>query len=46
MLAQYSRSMDHATMTGSIELAKGKARLAALFKKLTPDLEGPINRGR
>ena len=38
--------MDHAAMTASVELATGKARTAALFKKPTQDLEDAINRGR
>jgi glc operon protein GlcG len=38
--------MDHAAMTASVELAEGKARSAALFKKPTQALEDAINRGR
>jgi len=38
--------MDHAAMTASVELATGKARSAALFKKPTQDLEEAINHGR
>ena len=38
--------MDHAAMTASVELAIGKARSAALFKKPTQDLEEAINHGR
>ena len=38
--------MDHAAMTASVELAMGKARSAALFKKPTQDLEEAINHGR
>jgi glc operon protein GlcG len=38
--------MDHATMTASVELAAGKARSAALFKKPTQALEESINDGR
>jgi glc operon protein GlcG len=38
--------MDHAAMTASVELAAGKARTAALFKKPSQDLEDAINRGR
>jgi len=38
--------MDHAAMTASVELAAGKARSAALFKKPTRDLEEAINHGR
>jgi glc operon protein GlcG len=38
--------MDHAAMTASVELAEGKARSAALFKKPTPALEEAINHGR
>src|ERR1700720_58352 len=38
--------MDHAAMTASVELAEGKARSAALFKKPTQALEEVINQGR
>ena len=38
--------MDHAAMTASVELAEGKVRSAALFKKPTQALEDAINRGR
>jgi glc operon protein GlcG len=38
--------MDHAAMTASVELAEGKTRSAALFKKPTQALEDAINRGR
>jgi len=38
--------MDHAAMTASVELAPGKARAAALFKKPSQALEEAINRGR
>jgi glc operon protein GlcG len=38
--------MDHAAMTASVELAPGKARTAALFKKPSQALEETINRGR
>ena len=38
--------MDHAAMTASVDLAMGKARSAALFKKPTEDLEDAINHGR
>ena len=38
--------MDHAAMTASVELAEGKARSAALFKKSTQALEEAINHGR
>jgi glc operon protein GlcG len=38
--------MDHAAMTASIELAEGKARSAALFKKPAQALEDAINHGR
>jgi glc operon protein GlcG len=38
--------MDHAAMTASVELAEGKARSAALFKKPTQALEEAINQGR
>ena len=37
--------MDHAAMTASVELAAGKARSAALFKKPTQALEEAINHG-
>ena len=38
--------MDHAAMTASVELAAGKARSAALFKKPTQALEEAIDHGR
>jgi glc operon protein GlcG len=38
--------MDHAAKTASVELAEGKARSAALFKKPTQALEEAINHGR
>ncbi|MBV8239406.1 MAG: heme-binding protein [Hyphomicrobiales bacterium] len=38
--------MDNAAMTASVELAAGKARSAALFKKPTQELEEAINQGR
>ena len=38
--------MDHAAMTASVELAAGKARSAALFKKAYPGAGGGINHGR
>ena len=38
--------MDNAAMTASVELAAGKARSAALFKKPSQDLEDTINHGR
>jgi glc operon protein GlcG len=38
--------MNHAAMTASVELAEGKARSAALFKKPTQALEDAINHGR
>jgi glc operon protein GlcG len=38
--------MDHAALTAGVELAAGKARSAALFKKPTQALEEAINRGR
>jgi glc operon protein GlcG len=38
--------MDHAAMTASVELAPGKARAAALFKKPSQALEETINGGR
>ena len=38
--------MDHAAMTASVELAAGKARTAALFKKPSHELEEAVNRGR
>jgi glc operon protein GlcG len=37
--------MDHAAMTASVELAEGKARSAALFKKPTQALEEAIDHG-
>jgi glc operon protein GlcG len=38
--------IDRAAMTASVDLAMGKARSAALFKKPTQDLEDAINHGR
>jgi glc operon protein GlcG len=38
--------MDHAALTAGVELAPGKARAAALFKKPTQALEDAINHGR
>jgi glc operon protein GlcG len=38
--------MDHATYTASVELAPGKARTAALFKRPSQALEDAINHGR
>jgi glc operon protein GlcG len=38
--------MDNAAFVASVELAPGKARTAALFKKPSQDLEDAINRGR
>jgi glc operon protein GlcG len=38
--------MDHAALTAGVELAAGKARAAALFKKPTQALEDAINHGR
>jgi glc operon protein GlcG len=38
--------MDRPAMTASVELAEGKARSAALFKKPTQALEEAINNGR
>jgi glc operon protein GlcG len=38
--------MDHAAYLASVELAPGKARTAALFKKPSATLEDSINRGR
>ena len=38
--------MNHAAMTASVDLAAGKARSAALFKKPTQALEDAINHGR
>ena len=38
--------MDHAALTAGVELAAGKARSAALFKKPTQALEQAINQGR
>src|SRR5258707_1369552 len=38
--------MDHAAYTTSVELASGKARTAALFKKPSQALEDAIKHGR
>ena len=38
--------MDNAAYVASVELAPGKARTAALFKKPTEALENSINQGR
>jgi glc operon protein GlcG len=38
--------MDHAAYVASVELAPGKARTAALFKKPSEALEDAINHGR
>jgi glc operon protein GlcG len=38
--------MDHAALTAGVELAAGKARSAALFRKPTQALEEAINQGR
>jgi uncharacterized protein GlcG (DUF336 family) len=38
--------MDHAAYLASVELAPGKARTAALFKKPSQVLEDAINHGR
>jgi len=38
--------MDHAALTAGVELAAGKARSAALFKKPTEALEQAIDQGR
>jgi glc operon protein GlcG len=38
--------MDHAALLAGVELAPGKARTAALFKKPSQNLEGAINNGR
>src|SRR6201998_3070155 len=38
--------MDNAAFVASVELAPGKARTAALFKKPSQALEDPINHGR
>lgn len=38
--------MDHAAYIASVELAPGKARTAALFKKPSAALEDAINHGR
>ena len=37
--------MDHAAVLAGVELAPGKARTAALFKKPSQDLEDAINSG-
>jgi glc operon protein GlcG len=38
--------MDHAALTAGVELAPGKARAAALYKKPSQALEDAINHGR
>ena len=38
--------MDHAAFIASVELAPGKARTAALFKKPSQALEDAVNHGR
>lgn len=38
--------MDHAALTAGVELAAGKARSAALYKKPSQALEQAINQGR
>jgi len=38
--------MDHAPMLASVEIAPGKARAAAIYRKPTQALEETINRGR
>ena len=38
--------MDHAAYIASVELAPGKTRTAALFKKPSQALEDAINHGR
>ena len=38
--------MDHAALTAGVELAPGKARAAALYKKPSQALEEAINHGR
>ena len=38
--------MDHAAVLAGVELAPGKARTAALFKKPSQDFEDAINSGR
>ena len=38
--------MDHAALTAGVELAPGKARAAALYKKPSQELEEAINHGR
>src|ERR1700692_4964844 len=38
--------MDHAAVLAGVELAPGKARTAALFKKPSQALEDAINNGR
>jgi len=38
--------MDHAALTAGVELAPGKARAAALYKKPSQALEEAINNGR
>jgi Haem-degrading len=39
-------SIDHAALTAGVELAPGKARAAALYKKPSQELEEAINHGR
>jgi glc operon protein GlcG len=38
--------MDHAALTAGVELAPGKARAVALYKKPSQELEEAINQGR
>lgn len=38
--------MDHATLLAGVELAPGKARTAALFRKPSQALEDAVNNGR
>ena len=40
------QKMDNAAYVASVELAPGKARIAALFKKPSQALEDAINHGR
>jgi glc operon protein GlcG len=45
-IAESSNAIDHAAVVAGVELAPGKARAAALFKKPSGDLEDAINGGR
>ena len=41
-----SERMDGAPVTAGVELAYGKARTSALFKRASADLENAVNKGR